>query len=86
MRTVMPRYYGEHTDNAGRYQCANSAVYDSDIRNCKCGDQDNTAPQEIIAMVYSPWQNFVKVYEPSKALSRGTIFEELDKPFCPCGR
>ena len=86
MRTVTPRYYGERSDNGAHYQSADAAVYDSVNHNCKCGNQDNTASQEIIAMVYSPWQNYVKVYEPSKALSRGTIFEELDKPFGPCLR
>jgi len=34
-----------------------------------------------LAMAYSPTQAFVKLYEPSKALTRGTLFAELDKPF-----
>ncbi|MBQ4122078.1 MAG: spore coat associated protein CotJA [Clostridia bacterium] len=32
-------------------------------------------------MVWSPVQSFQKIYEPSKALMRGTLFAELDKPF-----
>ena len=48
-----------------------------------------------LASVYAPLQCFVKVYDREKALSRGTIFEELDLPFmgesvakggCGCGR
>jgi len=34
-----------------------------------------------LAMVWSPVQSFQKIYEPSKALMRGTLFAELDKPF-----
>lgn len=34
-----------------------------------------------IAMAYVPWQSFFTPYPLCKALSRGTIFEDLDKPF-----
>lgn len=33
-----------------------------------------------LAMVYSPRQGFRGLYSPVEALSRGTLFEELDKP------
>lgn len=33
-----------------------------------------------LAMVYSPRQTFRGLYNPQEALSRGTLFEELDKP------
>ena len=39
-----------------------------------------------LAMVYSPKQPFADLYEPIKALSRGTLFVALDKPFTPCRR
>lgn len=35
-----------------------------------------------IAMVYVPWQRFSQTYELSKGLCAGTIFPELNKPFC----
>lgn len=35
-----------------------------------------------IAMAYVPWQKFQKIYDPAKALCQGTIFAELDLPFC----
>ena len=35
-----------------------------------------------IAMAYVPWQRFGQTYDLSKALCAGTIFPELDKPFC----
>lgn len=34
-----------------------------------------------IAMMYVPYQQWAKVYDPKVGLERGTIFEELDKPF-----
>ena len=34
-----------------------------------------------VAMAYVPWQEFRDLYAVEKALHRGTIFEELDKPF-----
>ena len=37
-----------------------------------------TAPS--LAMVYSPKQAFRGLYSPDMALSRGTLFEGLDKP------
>ncbi len=35
----------------------------------------------VLAMAYVKWQEWQCLYEPDKGLSRGTIFEELDKPF-----
>ena len=37
-------------------------------------------PAPSLAMVYSPRQSFRGLYSPMEALSRGTLFEELDKP------
>lgn len=34
-----------------------------------------------IAMAYVPWQEWRSLYEADKGFCRGTIFEELDKPF-----
>ncbi|MBE6806448.1 MAG: spore coat associated protein CotJA [Ruminococcaceae bacterium] len=34
-----------------------------------------------LAIAYVRWQELTNVYEPEEALSRGTIFPELDKPF-----
>jgi len=45
-----------------------------------CEDHPHLHPTSL-AMVYSPTQAFAKLYEPSKALTRGTLFAELDKPF-----
>ena len=37
-----------------------------------------------LAMVYSPYQCWRMLYSPDKALERGTLFEELDKPLEEC--
>ena len=37
-----------------------------------------------LAMAYVPYQCWRMLYEPDKALSRGTLFEELDKPLEDC--
>lgn len=34
-----------------------------------------------VAMAYVPWQEWCSLYEADKGFHRGTIFEELDKPF-----
>ncbi|MEZ3434723.1 MAG: spore coat associated protein CotJA [Lachnospiraceae bacterium] len=38
-----------------------------------------------LAMAYVPWQEWQNIYEAEKGFCRGTIFEELDKPFCGIG-
>lgn len=35
-----------------------------------------------LATAYVPLQSWKSTYEPEKALHTGTIFPELDKPFC----
>ena len=52
---------------------------------CDIGTEhvDKMAP----GMSYVPWQKWEDIYCMEKALERGTIFEQLDKPFMGgCGR
>lgn len=35
-----------------------------------------------LAMAYVPMQKFQKLYSPEKGLENGTLFEELNLPFC----
>jgi len=37
-------------------------------------------------MSYTPWQSWKCTYDGHRALMSGTIFPELDKPFCAAGR
>lgn len=44
----------------------------------------NTRPQTdngVLAMAFVNVQPFGKVYDPSEAFNRGTLFPDLDKPF-----
>ena len=43
----------------------------------KCDFYENKA----LAMAYVPWQTWQEIYDVEKALQRGTIFCQLDKPF-----
>lgn len=38
-----------------------------------------------LVMAYVPMQRYTKVYDQEKGLCAGTIFPELDKPFCGRG-
>jgi hypothetical protein len=39
----------------------------------------------VLAMAYVKWQKWQKIYDAEKALYHGTIFQELDMPFCGIG-
>ena len=36
-----------------------------------------------VTMAYVPYQNASKLYAPEQAIRSGTMFPELNKPFCP---
>ncbi|MBQ3081537.1 MAG: spore coat associated protein CotJA [Clostridia bacterium] len=42
-----------------------------------CGKNDGW----VLAMAYVPWQEWGELYDEEKALCRGTLFPDLDKPF-----
>ena len=56
----------------------------SNMGQRECGERyDMSSCQDFaLAMAYVPWQHFEHVYEPDRALQIGTIFPELNKPFC----
>lgn len=39
-----------------------------------------------LAMAFVKMQTYKKTYEPDSALTFGTIFPELNKPFCGCSK
>ncbi|MEA5011204.1 MAG: spore coat associated protein CotJA [Angelakisella sp.] len=43
--------------------------------------QDMSGDRFPVAMAYVPWQYWTNTYPLEKALQRGTLFPELDKPF-----
>ena len=69
----------------------NGRMNESMRGKCNMGDNTELLPEtdmncseEQLAMVYSPYQCFRMLYSPDKALLRGTMFEELDKPLEDC--
>ena len=61
----------------------NSSAEDEHRKSSTC-NRSNTAPQDVLAMVYAPYQKWKDIFDPAAALQKATIFEELYKPFCPC--
>lgn len=57
---------------------ANQAVRHDDMQNAAHTWGLKNHP---LAMVYSPLQGFCSLYDEDTALSRGTLFSELDLPF-----
>lgn len=76
--------------NTGRYSrrngCPNVTSEPSFVPEKKviCNNCDSLDNMEI-AMAYVPWQEWKKIMCPEKAFMTGTIFEELNKPFCGAG-
>ena len=47
-----------------------------------CPDTRDFFPSDTpLAMAYVKWQEWQDIYEPCKALERGTLYQELDKTF-----
>lgn len=53
----------------------NDMMYGAESHTATCPD---CLP---LAMAYVPMQKWQKIYDPDVALSRGTLFEQLDLPF-----
>ena len=53
----------------------------SGSRSCGCHHKEDRLQGMPLAMAYVPWQKWRSIYDVSKGFHRGTIFEELDKPF-----
>lgn len=58
--------------------------------NCPCTNvaaesHQTDCDEMVLAMAYVLVQDFVNLYEPDAAFSRGTVFADLDKPFMAGG-
>lgn len=51
------------------------------MNNIKPHTKPHPADPMVLAMAYVPTQNWKDLYEPEEALSRGTLFRQLDLPF-----
>ena len=74
-------------DRRGAYQSAIPTCNQNDGSAQRSGDAlaSACAGNPSLAMVYSPKQAFIDLYDTDEALSRGTLFAELDKPWYPGG-
>ena len=95
MNGCMNRNMNRNTNgrNMNGYQMRNNMAQNRQGCGCSNAKQDNcnnvhdcdieTAPVDRMApgMAYVPWQKWEDIYCMEKALERGTIFEQLDKPF-----
>jgi hypothetical protein len=55
------------------------------ILPCDNGETTIFNGTPALGMAYVPMQKFKDLYNPEKGLPIGTIFSELDKPFCGIG-
>jgi len=69
-------------DNESRRLC--DGTLRSPTQNGSSGCTNGTGwglKEHPLGMMYSPYQYFRQIYSPETALTRGTIFTELDLPF-----
>ena len=66
MESVSPQTVGDMTENGENGQ---TAPFSSCLNACS------------LAMVYSPEQEWKDLFPVGKAIVKGTLFQELDKPF-----
>lgn len=91
----MPNYNYRSNDYMRRNQCQrtvssepvrprheHTACMENRSSDCCTHDMLKGMP---VAMAYVPWQTWKDLHPAEKALHRGTIFEELDKPFMGIG-
>ena len=69
--------------NGNRGSCGNGSrnMPDIDIPSCENSGKSYGLKGYPLAMVYSPMQEFDKLYDIDKGFNAGTIFSELDLPF-----
>lgn len=87
----MPNYRYNTSDYMCRSNCSSPSHRMPDVavthqnaqRTACCDDRaDYDALSGLpLAMAYVPWQEWCAIYEVKRGFDRGTIFEELDKPF-----
>lgn len=68
-------------DRIGRRLCDGTLPDSDDMNGCGRSEGGWGLHSHPLAMVYSPLQEFREIYAPDVALSRGTMFAELDLPF-----
>ena len=75
----MPNYRYHTPDYMRRSGCGRPAQVQPVC--CSSPNEYDELSSMPLAMAYVPWQEWQNIYEAEKGFHRGTIFEELDKPF-----
>lgn len=68
-------------ENMPRPRCGENMPHSCRREDSDCGHGEDGMNGFSLAMVYSPHQHWRNLYDEETGLKRGTIFEELDKPF-----
>lgn len=68
------------TNERPRTSC-NGTTFRNNSKGENCGNNSMQCNMPSLAMVYSPLQPWQNMLTPEEGLSRGSIFEELIKPF-----
>lgn len=68
-----------------RDECSIPESYERERKHCSCEHHADVLTGMPLAMAYVPWQKWCEIYDICEGFSRGTIFCELDKPFCGRG-
>ena len=61
-------------------QPSGSGTYSQRTDGCPCTGNDFLTGMPP-AMAYVPWQKWQNIYNTERGFQRGTIFQDLDKPF-----
>ena len=69
------------TEGVSRSRCGENMPHSCRREDSDCGHGEDGMNGFSLAMVYSPHQHWRNLYDEETGLTRGTIFEELDKPF-----
>ena len=69
------------TEGVSRSRCGENMPHSCRREDSDCGHGEDGMNGFSLAMVYSPHQHWRNLYDEETGLKRGTIFEELDKPF-----
>lgn len=67
-----------------RYRSSGSSrgcIKQPDTRQGNMSNDEQSLEYLPVAMAYVPWSSWKNIYEVEKGFRRGTIFQNLDKPF-----
>lgn len=79
----MNEMYAE--DRYANFQKNHNHMSDRCLNNDFCVQSPENMNNGILTMAFVDMQQIESVYQPQTALMRGTLFPNIDKPFCAIG-